>query len=205
MTGKGTTDDNGYKTMLRILAGRSLVPAKRFGIAKQVAPKESIQEAVCFSEIPPGEWGRLHLRRKTKYGIGFRKDFLLRDGGGPIWYAWKDTPHWSGLPQMMKEARKDPHAPIWKVTPMIDAPGKYGASSYMFDWEREWRHVGKYSFVPSEVAFLLIPEELHDAARGFFLYTRENNLGPAYFCPYVDPSWDRDRILKALSKPAKKC
>ena len=82
---------------------------------------------------------------------------------------------------------------------MIDAPGNYGGRDYQFEWEREWRHIGPFPFEPEDVAFLLIPEELHSAARGFFGNAYYENLGPAYFCPYVDPSWDRERIIEALN------
>jgi hypothetical protein len=101
---------------------------------------------------------------------------------------------------MMAQASGYPSASIWSLTPLIDAPGSYGKIDYQFDWEREWRHVGPLSFTPEDVAFLLIPEELHSAAYGFFEEAQAQNLGPAYFCPYVDPLWSRDRILGALKK-----
>ena len=83
---------------------------------------------------------------------------------------------------------------------MIDGPGEYGSTKYIFDWEREWRHVGTMMFEEKDVAFLLIPEELHDAANDFFANAQEENLGPAYFCPYVDPTWSREHILEVLSQ-----
>ncbi len=195
---QGSHEDDGYSRFMGILSSASLIPENRFGIGKQLAPNGASQEAVCFSEIPPGEWGRLHNRRQTKYGIGFRKALLLRDGGGPIWYAWKESPHWSALRQMMVEGSNNPEAPIWKIAPFVDAPGQYGQRVYRFDWEREWRHIGQYNFEPEEVAFLMLPEEHHYAARQFFHNAVESNLGPGYDCPYVDPSWDRERILEAV-------
>ena len=83
---------------------------------------------------------------------------------------------------------------------MIDAPGVYDRREYLFDWEREWRHIGSMSFEPEDVAFLLIPEELHSKARSFFEGAYRDNLGPAYLCPYVDPSWDRGKIMGALQR-----
>jgi len=195
---KGGPDEDDYGTMMSIYGNRRLEPGHRFGIGKDKAPHTADQEAVCFSEIPPGQWSRLEERRGTKYGVAFSKQFILSRGGGPIWYAWKDTPHWHALQEMMAAAAGDSDAPVWKVTPMIDAPGTYGGHDYLFDWEREWRHIGSMSFETEDVAFLLIPEDLHSAARGFFEDAYHENIGPAYFCPYVDPSWDRDRILAAL-------
>ena len=65
-----------------------------------------------------------------------------------------------------------PNHPIWRITPFVDAPGKYGNSSYFFEWEREWRKAGHFKFSENDVAFLIIPEKLHDAARGFFTMQR---------------------------------
>lgn len=196
---KGGTGANDYSAMMGICSGTRLKAANKFGIARDKAPAAAPQEAVCFSEIPPGQWKKLEWRRKTKYGIGFTKEFVLSKGGAPIWYAWKDTAHWRALTDMMSRASSKPDDPIWKITPMIDSPGVYGRSRYVFDWEREWRHIGDMNFETEDVAFLLIPEELHLSARGFFENALEENLGPAFLCPYVDPSWDRSRILSALN------
>lgn len=186
-------------TMMCIYSSRQLIPGHRYGIGRSYAPLSSEQRAVCFSEIPPGQWNRLVERRGTKYGLAFSKQFIISQGGGPIWYAWKDTPHWQALQTMMDDASSDPDALVWRITPMIDAPGTYRGQDYEFEWEREWRHVGPLSFEPEDVAFLLIPEELHSAARGFFEDAYHENLGPAYFCPYVDLSWNRERIIEALN------
>ena len=92
----------------------------------------------------------------------------------------------------MTSEESNPAANIWKITPFIDAPGKYGKEerSYFFDWEREWRHVGPFSFRPEDVAFLLIPQEFHELARSFFEDCLYEHTGPSYLCPYVDPTCD---------------
>ncbi len=196
---KGGDGQDDYRAMMGILSSGGLEAKSRFGIGKAKAPIATPQEAVCFSEIPAGQWHRLEERRGTKYGVAFTKEFVLSRGGAPIWYAWKDTEHWQVLQRMMDSAAGDEDSPIWKLTPMIDAPGDYGFSQYFFDWEREWRHIGTMRFDPEDVAFLLIPEDLHSAARSFFQDALEENLGPAYFCPYVDPSWSKERILHELN------
>lgn len=197
---KGTEGKDDYHSMMGIYSQQVLLAKKRFGIGKDKAPQECTQQAVCFSEIPPGHWHRLVERRETKYGLAFTKEFILSRGGSPVWYAWKGTPPQQTLQNMMAQACGNPSAPIWDLTPFIDAPGTYGKSDYLFDWEREWRHLGSLSFGPEDVAFLLIPEELHSAAYGFFENAQAENLGPAYFCPYVDPLWSRDLILETLNK-----
>jgi hypothetical protein len=195
---RGGNDDGDYNAMMSIYDRCVLVPGNTFGIGRQKCPDPSSQQAVCFSEIPPGQWQRLVERRKTKYGIAFTKQYVVSCGGGPIWYVWKDTPHWQVLQDLMRQAEADATAPIWKLTPFIDSPGDYPSGSYFFEWEREWRHVGHLCFKPKDVAFLLIPERLHDAARSFFKDVQSEDRGPAYLCPYVDPTWDRNRILRAI-------
>jgi hypothetical protein len=196
---KEESSGSAYDAIMSILYNCYLAPAHSFGIGKDKAPPQSNQQAVCFSEIPPGQWSRLEERRGTKHGLAFTKQFVIAHGGGPIWYAWKDTPHWEAIQELMTFGAGNPDDPIWRITSMIDAPGEYEGRNYMFDWEREWRHRGALSFFPDDVAFLLIPEEQHHAARSFFENVFHEDTGPAYFCPFVDPSWDRDEILEALS------
>ena len=195
---KGGDEEDDYRNMLGIYWDHVLKPKKAFGIGRKFCPAPESQLAVCFSEIPPGEWARLKKRRETKYGIGFRKSFVISNGSGPIWYVWKESSQWFVLQDMMRRETSNAAADIWKLTPFIDAPGEYGSSQYFFEWEREWRHVGEFAFEPKDVAFLLIPEELHEAARGFFEECLHEHTGPSYLCPYVDPTWDRDRILEIL-------
>lgn len=153
--GGGLSDD--YRTMLSIYGQQRLSPGTDVGIGRRVAPDSCSQRAVCFSEIPPGQWGRLIERRLTKYGIAFTKQFVINKGGGPIWYVYSGTSQRESLNQIMQESYSNPAAPIWKLTPLIDAPGEYSGRPYYFEWEREWRYVGEFSFEIEDVAFLLIP------------------------------------------------
>jgi hypothetical protein len=56
---------------------------------------------------------------------------------------------------------------FWRLTPFIDVMGSYGAGEYRFEWEREWRVPGGLRFPPDQVAFLFIPDSLHDQVRSF--------------------------------------
>lgn len=194
----GGEQENDYENIISICYNMVLRPKRAFGIGTKFAPDKLSQQAVCFSEIPPGAWHRLSERRKTSYGIGFTKKFIQSQGGGQIWYVDKGSPHRAAIQRMMKNSINDPKADVWKLTPMIDAPGTYSSGPYYFEWEREWRHVGPLEFKPRDVAFLLIPEKLHGIARTFFEDAEHGNYGPAYLCPYVDPKWPRQRILAAL-------
>lgn len=196
---KGTDSD--HDNMMSICSSQRLKPRRSFGIGKDLCPNPKSQRAVCFTEVPPGEWERFVARRETRYGIGFKRDLIVSKGAGPIWYAYKDTPQWDALQQLMAKARNHPNAEIWKLAPLIDAPGVYGKGHYFFEWERELRHVGEFAFGLNEVAFLLIPEELHAQAQVFFDEVEHENRGPAYHCPFIDPTWDRKKILEVLKRP----
>lgn len=55
------------------------------------------------------------------------------------------------------------------------------------------------------MAFVFLPEELHDSARAFFAEHRANNSGLAYLGRYLDPRWDRERIQEILTEPVSAC
>jgi len=197
---RGGSRYNDFTTIMKIYGEGCLKPKGKFGIGRNFAPPGCNQQAVCFSEIPPGQWGRLVERRETKFGLAFSKEFLVNKGGCPIWYAWKGTKPSDALFSLMKKSMSDSNAEVWKLTPFIDSPGRYGSSIYEFDWEREWRYLGNFEFSPEDVSFLLIPEKHHNAAADFFHRCRaEGDLGPAYLCPYIDPSWSLQKIRNRLT------
>lgn len=198
-----SVNSKAYRSHLSILYSQELKPGAPFGIGRNQAPNKETQMAVCFSEIPPGEWSRLATRRKSAFGIGFSKSYIAARGGGPIWYARKGSSHLAALRKLMRAGKDEPGHPIWSITPMIDAPGRYGFSSYEYEWEREWRHIGSMQFELEDVAFLFIPEHLHGNARAFFAAAYHEHTGPAYFCPFIDPFWSRDRVEEELAKEAK--
>lgn len=193
---KDYASNNAYDNIIGILANRKIEARNRFGIGRDKAPDPSGQKAVCFSEVPLHLLKRLADKR-SQYGIGFNKNFVIRNSGNPILYAYKDNLPNLAIQQLMEQALATPEAPIWNVTPFVDAPGKYSSGNYFFEWEREWRKVGDLHFAEPEVAFLIIPENLHDAARQFFKTAQEENLGPSYVhCPLIDANWDQARLAK---------
>lgn len=198
---KDTPPRTAYDNMMSIYWSRCLRAGNEFGVAKQKAPVPASQEAVCFSEIPLHELGRLAARRGS-YGIGFSKEFIRRKGGCPVWYVPKDSPTAEAIEIVMHRAQQEcssGNEPVWRITPFIDFPGDYPTGRYRFEWEREWRLLGRLQFRESEVAFLVIPEAMHHAARAFFEVHVSGGTGPGYLCPYIDPSWDWDRVQNAFS------
>lgn len=185
-----------YDNSISILANRRLEARNRFGIGKKHTESSP---CVCFSEVPLHQLKRLADKRGP-YGIVFRKEFIVARDGGPILYAYQDTSHALALRMVIDGAVGKPDDPIWRVAPFVDQPGQYGNSSYFFEWEREWRHPGDLHFHEADPAFLIIPEDLHEAAREFFDNAEREQLGPNYKCPFVDPYWSLEKI-KSLLKP----
>lgn len=189
-----------YQNMISINHSRTILASSRFGVGRRKAPEALAQEVVCFSEIPPHLLNRL-ARRRGRYGIGFSKEFVRFRGACPIWYVDKGSPLHSSIDALMHRALVSSDSvsdPVWSLTPFIDVRGSFLSSSYKFEWEREWRYIGNFSFTENDVAFLIIPEELHGMARSFFYNAVRENLGPGYFCPYIDPFWTKERVEKAL-------
>ncbi|GMU22601.1 MAG: hypothetical protein AMXMBFR13_26860 [Phycisphaerae bacterium] len=190
-----------YDNMMSIYGSQVLAPGRSFGIGRKHAPDPNSQFAVCFSEIPLHHLKRL-AERRGPYGIGFTKALARSRGAEPIWYLEKGNPTVEAVRALMNRALCSPDPtgdPIWLLTPFIDSPGEYPTGVYRFEWEREWRYSGRFEFDEKDVAFLIIPEDLHSAARSFFESAEYQNLGPAYLCPYIDPQWDRERVLAALT------
>lgn len=184
-----------YDNAIAILYERRIAAMKAFGAGRHLP---HAKRSVCFSEVPLHHLKRLADAR-GQHGIGFRKEFLVERGGGPILYAYKDTPQAQAINALVHGAAGDPAAPVWNLAPFVDLPGTYGVSTYLFEWEREWRHVGDLPFAETDPAFLIIPETLHDAARCFFASAKLDHVGPSYECPLINPYWSEDKIEMALS------
>lgn len=176
----------------KIMNERELVPGPAaFGAAHKLCALGDSQRSVCFSEIPLDMLDRL-VDRRSRYGLAFRKDFLGRAGGAPVWYLERGTPIAKIFFEMSTAKTPiDPDAPIWKITPFVDYPGEYRGCTYQFEWEREWRVPGSVSFAPGDnIAFMFVPEAEHAELREAF---------PTLDCPLVDPGWGEDRLQTAFS------
>lgn len=199
---KATDGEDAYHVMLRILPEGRLRPGPNpYGAARRITKLRDSQRSACFSEIPLDMLDRLVLRR-SRYGIGFRQDFLVSNGGARVWYLDLEgevADAFDELKQAKLSGAIDATDPLWRLTPFVDFPGDYGTKRYEFQWEREWRVPGGLAFTPEDVAFLFIPEELHGPARVFFDDHRRHNTGPSYDCPLIDPAWSVEQIQMAFT------
>src|SRR5260370_20699237 len=101
----------------------------------------------------------------------------------------------------MQRASKpfDANDPIWKLTPFIDFPNP-GPFTYDFRWEREWRGAHDVRFSEEDVAFLLLPEQQHAPAWGFFDDAPHHKLRPGSLCPHTHPPLTFQKGPEALDK-----
>lgn len=177
-----------------ILSDGQLKPKTRFGTARGMVMLGESQLAVCFSEIPLDLLDRL-VTRRSSCGLAFRKEFLVESGGGRVWYIENDGPVARAYGELEASKYQPWNAddPLWKLTPFIDQPGKYGGSRYEFQWEREWRVPGPdgLTFTPEDVAFLFMPEAAHAWAQATF--------GRTYAVPLIDPLWSDEQIQEAAA------
>lgn len=188
----------GYDVIMSILSGGCVKAHNPFGSARNLTDLGDTQCSACFSEIPLDLLDRL-VERRSPFGIGFPKSLLKERGGGRVWYLDKDSPLVGAFQGMINEAMKGgihPGDRIWKLTPFVD---RVVPNQYDFDWEREWRVVGGLTFTPDDVAFLFVPDHLHDAARTF-LDSGGHGAGPAYpTAVLLDPEWDDEKLQETLS------
>jgi hypothetical protein len=185
-----------FDNMLGILSDSRIEARSTFGVGRYQATDPTTQRAVCFSEIPLGLLKRLADRRSSEYGIVFAKNFIIKQGGNPILYAYKNNPLYDGIQALIAEAVTKADGSVWKVTPFVDAPGTYGDRKYFFEWEREWRKLDDLIFKEGDVTALILPEHLHERARGFFKGAASKNAGPSYeHHAFIDANWDSERIL----------
>lgn len=195
-------EDAGAETLIHILGGGLLRRGPdAFGAARDVWQLRETQRAVCFSEIPLGFLHRIVERRRSRYGIGFHKRFVQAHGGAPLWYVEHGSQQHQAIDRLMQRARASTSTdddPVWHLTPFVDIWAKGTPYTYDFRWEREWRLTNDLAFTPDDVEFVFMPEDVHQTARDFFKEHYDAGTGPAYFCPFIDPTWSVERIESAL-------
>lgn len=195
-------DDTGYHTSLSILWQGLVRPTSLpFCIGKDVAGLKDAHRSACFSESRLNELARL-IGTRSLYGIGFAQDFLRINGGQRVTYlehGGTEAQRWTRKISRRCVAEVDTKDPLWQTTPFVDELDPDPARDT--SWEKEWRVPRGLKFEPDDVAFLFLPEQLHDNARAFFAEHRADNSGPAYLGRYLDPRWDRERIEQVLTEP----
>lgn len=171
-----------YNSFMSLLYSGCIEAKNSFGFKKS----EHKIKSACFSEIPPPYLQKL-VKQRYNYGVAFKKEWLLKNNGQRVWYIEKNSTAHTSLENMASTLVGPARDAFLELAPFIDIPGEYENSTYRFEWEREWRVAGNLSFLPSDVEFLILPKEVHEAARDFFQDAQNNHVGPNYNCPYYDP------------------
>lgn len=192
-------DDTGYRVSLSILWDRFVRPTcLPLCVGRKVQGVQEKHRSACFSETPLHELAKL-IATRSLYGIGFHQSYLRKSGGRPVRYVQSNTDEaecWRAAVRQREVGGVNPDDPLWRDTPFVDVL-EPGVDSR---WEEEWRVPGGLHFRPLDVAFVFLPEELHDGARTFFTEHRDKNTGPAYLGLYLDPRWSRREIEQKLDK-----
>ncbi len=194
-TGDGKTALGNLKSIVR---HRKVEARNDFGAAKGLVMPEQTQKSACFSEIPLDLLDRL-VKRRSSYGVGFRKDFLVRAGGAPVWYLEESSTIAKAVRELRVAVRdaKDWGSPFWTLTPFIDEQwGGKSETKHRFEWEREWRVPGELGFGLDDVMFVFVPKQEHEDWNCFWENVTGGTGGSGLL--FVDPLWDENRLQDAF-------
>ena len=183
------------ENLLAILGDARLNPGlDASGAGRGLGALGGTQRCVCLSEVPLDLLERL-VRRRSPYGVGFTKDFVIDRGGDRVWYLDREGLAASAFEELKRDRLDsfDVGDPLWRLTPLIDLVGEYGETTYRFEWEREWRVAGEIPFAYEDLAFIFVPVNDHPQVATFF-----DDAGSP--CPpLIDPVWPMVQIQEALA------
>ena len=84
-------EDKQYELLIRIL-GEGWLYNPKVGVELVIIPSAKISQnkmylpqMVCFSDIPVEDL-TLHVKKYSRFGISFNKDFVVKQGGVPVHY-----------------------------------------------------------------------------------------------------------------------
>lgn len=137
---------------------------------------------VCFTATPLQSLRHLtkKLPRKFKlkpYGFIFRREQLVNAGVREVKYinSYGDQDEREAYDRMYEIAKNGGFTgKMSKALPYLSAMHQ----KFDYDWEREWRHVGDFTFEPSDLVGVVLPEEEQTPLRHSL-----NRQGIAIFTP----------------------
>lgn len=156
-------------------------------------------KGVCFSETPLHELKSFYVTTQNvtqkvnkyqKYGLAFSQQFIRAKKGHPVIYfdsnnkVIVDAVNIQGDPANRHTCK--PLLPLYESFGPKLHSNKGGSTDYR--WEREWRHIGDFTFQLNEIAFGLCPSNEITYFDGL-----TNNT--VYF---IDPDWDEVTIKNHL-------
>lgn len=139
-----------------ILNDRQLNASEPFAASPVIPP-----DVCCFTEAGMEQITWLFNESKyDHYGLGFTKDLLIGKGGGPVLPVRGDEwHHVQGWPDELRgrAIRYWPGATSTSADSYL--PTRISSRSD-FNWEREWRLVGRLTFTPTDVGIVIVPNSL---------------------------------------------
>lgn len=139
------------------------------------------QKAVAFTECP---WASLsfHAKQYSPYGIGFKKEKVFAQGGGPAIYIRQDlfdaqltnfshmqNPSWKGFENKLYSFLT-PFVPAYAPPAHLATYWK-GRNPVDYSHEREWRSPNDLAFTKDEIEFIVVKTH-SDLASFAFLINR---------------------------------
>jgi hypothetical protein len=196
--------------LISILASRRIEARTAYGIAmRHIEPMglatpevQQCQKVVCFSETPPddlhglidpGMWRQYHFK---PYGVAFERAYVLGHGGNAVWYvnSYINDREWlaKSINALIDAAAKGADSkaaqdafiasPTAQLTPFIEVIGQWGPKKKDFSFEREWRHLGDFSFNTSDIAAVITPPGEQGTIRGMLSeHWGDQNIGNLVF------------------------
>jgi hypothetical protein len=99
--GKDKKEDEQYELLIKILkSGWLTYPphdpnrprSLSLDLSKPISEDRAFKyEVVCFCDIPEADLG-IHVRKYSRFGLGFKKTFLIERGACPVFYVANDGP-----------------------------------------------------------------------------------------------------------------
>jgi hypothetical protein len=94
--GRCQPEEDQYQLLLRILRA-GLLMHKPFNLAQQRTlrfnfsqPDEITDDVICFCDIPTSDLA-IHVRKYSKFGLAFKKEFLIDKGACPVFYVANES------------------------------------------------------------------------------------------------------------------
>jgi hypothetical protein len=159
--------DDGYWASLSILWQREVRAAWcHRNVAYGLPHAERAYRGACLSKGPLEDLSRLAATR-SRYGLGFQQSVMRGQGGRRVKYVHRDSQEGerelsAAAAAVQRGALLDD--PVWRDLAFVDVIDEAGDEQLDTSWERERRVPGPLYFTPREVAFLVLPAELHAAA-----------------------------------------
>jgi hypothetical protein len=197
----------------RILRTKTIEARSPFGPAKNLRRKDrESQLCVSFSEVPLEHIDCLTFEiprrqiRLSPFGLAFSKMRAREKGANPVWYIDITPGHdflTNSVDKMIEAARGESgfrESPLARICPFMEQMGTgtrlVDGREYQkeFWWEREWRHVGKFQFGESDIAFGFAPEGYIDEFEKLMHRPKRRSVR------FVDPRWSTERMIAHLAR-----